>query len=229
MLKVYSSKTAGTVLLLGLAGFAGASPAGAQINVTVQGNFTRDDDHAAYTFTTPDSEIFSFYTTSYAGSAATLPNADGTVTPEGGFDPLLSLFDGSGNLLGYTDDGAQNLPQGHDSKTGEAYDTYTAGIYLPAGIYTLALTEFDNLPKATLADGFTRDGQGDFTGALYGPGTGAFYDFTGDHRTDAYAFNLTSTSATPAVPEASTTVSFGLLLALGLGGITVAAKRRKSA
>ena len=32
----------------------------------------------------------------------------------------------------------------------------------------------------------------------------------------------------PAVPEASTTVSFGLLLALGLGGLVVSAKRRKA-
>lgn len=32
-----------------------------------------------------------------------------------------------------------------------------------------------------------------------------------------------------AVPEASTTVSFGLLLMLGLGGMAVAAKRKKSA
>ncbi len=34
---------------------------------------------------------------------------------------------------------------------------------------------------------------------------------------------------TPAVPEASTTASFGLLLALGMGGLVVAAKRRKAA
>ena len=33
----------------------------------------------------------------------------------------------------------------------------------------------------------------------------------------------------PSVPEASTTVSFGLLLALGMGGTVVAAKRKKAA
>ena len=32
---------------------------------------------------------------------------------------------------------------------------------------------------------------------------------------------------TPAVPEASTTVSLGVLLALGMGGVVLAAKRRK--
>jgi len=30
------------------------------------------------------------------------------------------------------------------------------------------------------------------------------------------------------VPEASTTVSFGLLLALGLGGLVIAARRKKT-
>ena len=36
-------------------------------------------------------------------------------------------------------------------------------------------------------------------------------------------------SPAPAVPEASTTVSLGLLLALGMGGMVVAAKRKKRA
>ena len=36
-------------------------------------------------------------------------------------------------------------------------------------------------------------------------------------------------STPPAVPEASTTVSLGLLLALGMGGLVVAGKRKKSA
>ena len=35
-------------------------------------------------------------------------------------------------------------------------------------------------------------------------------------------------ASAPAVPEASTTVSFGLLLALGMGGVVVAAKRKKA-
>ena len=41
-----------------------------------------------------------------------------------------------------------------------------------------------------------------------------------------YAFLLTP-NAPAAVPEASTTVSFGLLLVLGLGGAVIAAKRKK--
>ena len=50
----------------------------------------------------------------------------------------------------------------------------------------------------------------------------------GDH--DGFFNNLNETAAVPAaVPEASTTVSLGLLLALGLGGFAVARKRRIAA
>ena len=46
---------------------------------------------------------------------------------------------------------------------------------------------------------------------------------------DGYADNLSFTLDSPAaVPEASTTISFGLLLALGLGGVMVAAKKKKA-
>jgi len=42
-------------------------------------------------------------------------------------------------------------------------------------------------------------------------------------------FNLVGGTASAPVPEASTTASFGLLLALGLGGLAIAAKRKKAA
>ena len=51
-----------------------------------------------------------------------------------------------------------------------------------------------------------------------------------DHPTTAgYAVITRQLEASAPVPEASTTVSLGLLLMLGLGGIVVAGKRRKSA
>ena len=46
---------------------------------------------------------------------------------------------------------------------------------------------------------------------------------------DGYAVDFLTLGVTPAaVPEASTTISFGLLLALGLGGMALARKRRSS-
>jgi len=89
-----------------------------------------------------------------------------------------------------------------------------------------------------------------YTGVGYGPGpdphngkppavvpipltdaSGKSYLLTLGNYDEEAAGNVQNTAqlmlAPPSVPEASTTVSFGLLLALGLSGLVVAAKRRK--
>ena len=53
---------------------------------------------------------------------------------------------------------------------------------------------------------------------------GAFYDLNGDQNTGNYTFNI-STKA-PAVPEASTTLSFGAMLLLAAGGLVFTARKR---
>ncbi|MGI4789240.1 MAG: hypothetical protein ACRYFS_10385 [Janthinobacterium lividum] len=52
------------------------------------------------------------------------------------------------------------------------------------------------------------------------------YGANGNYYQDSTGLSATLTSAP--VPEASTTVSLGLLMALGLGGLAVSAKRRKA-
>ena len=66
-----------------------------------------------------------------------------------------------------------------------------------------------------------------FTGMATGPSSVLQFGF----RDDPSEFRLDDVSVADAgpVPEASTTVSLGLLLALGLGGLVVAGKRRKAA
>jgi hypothetical protein len=62
--------------------------------------------------------------------------------------------------------------------------------------------------------------------------TSGFLTFAENHNTPAgdYLDNVSLTQTSPAaVPEASTTVSLGLLLMLGLGGMAIAAKRKQSA
>lgn len=49
----------------------------------------------------------------------------------------------------------------------------------------------------------------------------------GDLDITHFGSGATFTASFNPVPEASTTVSFGLLLAVGLGGLMVAAKRKK--
>ena len=80
----------------------------------------------------------------------------------------------------------------------------------------------------------------DFTLALQAPGQAdaSLFDVqfspsgTATLMQSAPGVGLTPQAGTPAllspVPEASTTVSLGLLLALGLGGVIVAAKRKKT-
>ena len=50
-----------------------------------------------------------------------------------------------------------------------------------------------------------------------------------DHPTAAGYQVITQQLEAPAVPEASTTASLGLLLMLGMGGLVVAKKRRQQA
>ena len=65
----------------------------------------------------------------------------------------------------------------------------------------------------------------DYSDLIAGP-DGALY--VSDLGTGAGTGEVLRFVPPPAVPEASTTVSFGLLLMLGLGGLVVAAKRRKA-
>ncbi len=87
-----------------------------------------------------------------------------------------------------------------------------------------AYTQTFQLPVADQFTTFTED----FT--VSAP-TSGFLTFAENHNTVAgdYLDNVSLTQTSPAaVPEASTTVSLGLLLTLGLGGMALAAKRKKS-
>jgi len=75
----------------------------------------------------------------------------------------------------------------------------------------------------------TNDGSGQNSLFTLTRGAGGAYTVQNFGYTSAQGTTITTASAPPAVPEASTTVSLGLLLALGLGGTVVAARRRKRA
>ena len=74
---------------------------------------------------------------------------------------------------------------------------------------------------------FSFTGAGTFAGAITGFQVQQANSNNGGGDHDAFFNNLKETAAAPAaVPEASTTVSLGLLLALGLGGFALAARKR---
>ncbi|MGA3040008.1 MAG: DVUA0089 family protein [Bryobacteraceae bacterium] len=175
--------------------------------VSFTGNFNDDDNEQIFTLVTAQPTTLTALTWSYAGGV----NATGMDIPEGGFDPVLSLFMASNGLLLAEDNNGGCGLVAEDSVTHQCWDAYLAEP-LAAGSYTLVLTENDNLPYGPyLASGFSKTGQGDFTGSEFTGHAGAFYDETGDERTSLWAVDLGGVVVTPE-PRFP-----GLALAVGLG------------
>jgi hypothetical protein len=128
-------------------------------------------------------------------------NAAGELIPAGGFDPLLSVFSGSG-------DGAVFLDSNYDELCATCHDATFTLTALAAGSYTLALTVPANISFAenygggTLADGFTQFGQ--------------YYDIdSGTERLPHFAVDLSGTTLVPE-PGTHTLMTAGVLLLLAL-------------
>src|SRR5581483_9348833 len=135
-----------TIALLG----AGTARAGV---ISFQGSFVHDDDVQYFNFSLLTAGSIDLLTWSYGGGI----NAAGDTIAAGGFDPYLSLFDASGaQLLTAVDDNG-SCPPLH-AANGNCFDAELA-LPLPAGAYTVALTESGNFPNGpTLADGFSASG-----------------------------------------------------------------------
>lgn len=128
--------------------------------------------------TLPANSNFSANSTSYATTALM------------GFSPNLILFSPSG--LGI----AASIPSGDvDAGTGLIGDARVTASNLPAGVYTLAVSDFllnQSITATNLSDGFTSN---------FGSGTD-FIDSNGNPRTGNYSVNVNVS----AVPEPATFV-----------------------
>ncbi|MEM8610854.1 MAG: DVUA0089 family protein [Cyanobacteria bacterium P01_H01_bin.105] len=186
-----------------------------------RGTFAQDDDIHLFDFSVTQESTVTFRTYSYGGGT----QADGTVIAAGGFDPILSLFDANGTLIGLSDDDESGRVAA-DPTTGQTYDSLL-DIMLGIGDYTIALTQYGNFTNTTnLADGFRHTGNGNFTSDLSSCTTDSlFCDFTGDVRTNQWAFDAlgivplrepdegkppVKPSNPTQVPEPATTVAFAL-------------------
>jgi hypothetical protein len=168
--------------------------------LTFTGSLTADDSVFTYTFTTASTQVFNFYTTSYGGGV----NLNGTITPAGGFDPVLTLFSTTtGNVLGFG--GGTGTCQGssHIAPATGLCEDASFSETLAAGAYTLDLTEFPNVAIGQLADGFLFAGDHTITGDICGVSGGTFLESDVApcaQRTSSYAVNVSSTSPVPEPP-----------------------------
>ena len=180
------------------------------------GNFNQDDEIQMFTVTLGETATVTIQTFSFAGGT----NGAGTLISAGGYAPVLTLFDSSGqelatdhnNLLGYC-----TTP---DPASGFCWDAQINQLLNP-GQYTVALTQDDNYANGpNLSDGFSEQGQGNFTAVPPFSNSGSpFTLIDGSQRTDGWALDITSDSQDLAtnelqpVPEPSARLALLLVFA----------------
>jgi hypothetical protein len=170
-----------TALAIGVLGITSSAKAA---DFSFRGNFAADNTVQFFNFTVNTDSNVTLKSLSYAGGT----QADGTVISAGGLDPILSVFDVStGNRIAQNDDGnSSNV--GTDPVTGQTYDTFLQTFVNP-GQYTVAVSQYDNFAGENLSDPFPNADQRNFTNQ-FNCSAGQFCDFTGDSRTNFWAFDI---------------------------------------
>ncbi len=162
--------------------------------------------HAQLTLTlTPDPSGFPGDTVSFTG---TLDNPTGDTYNLDGADPTLTALGLTVDESPFNTSAPLTLePAGSTDMNGLPTDSYTGPLF------NIIIANDGSAVPGTYTGTF------DITGGPSANDTGGIIATQ----------NFSITVNAPAVPEASTTVSFGLLLAFGLGGLVVSARRRKAA
>jgi len=198
-------------------------------NFSFTGTFQQDDQLEVFLFTAPSVSVV-VRTWSYAGGT----NANSQLIASGGFDPILSVFDATGGLIGTSllvDSNNDGAGVATDPSTGNAFDSLLLLSALnPGGTYALVLSQNDNSANGpTYGDGFNRAGQGNFTPSISAFPCGftgvSFCDVSGSQRTGNWAVDITGVGSAldTTAPEPG---SIGFL-ATGIASLALIGRRRK--
>ncbi len=196
----------------------------ASADISFAGVFDNDDQFKLITFTAGVNPV-TLQTWSYAGGMDIM----GNLISAGGFAPVVTIYDATGGVgpsdpfVDQQTGGAGCPTVAADPSTGSCLDVLLPETTLtPGDTYLVVITQSGNTANgATYGDGFSEDGQGNYTPSFYGCSASAFCDPTDplDARTGNWELDIlgaTSASEFSSAPEPS----YGMpMLAAGLGAL----------
>jgi hypothetical protein len=175
------------------------------------GTFSHDNDIARFYFSVGADSTIKVFSSSWV---------------QGGFDPILAIWNASGQLLAQQDDGGNtgSTMSGGTSYAHGDWDSYYS-VYLTAGTYSATIGQYDNFAVGlNITQGFTYDANPTFTYNYSGHYAPYFNSVDGTVDTGNYAFHILNVESASGgtVPDAACTLS---LLSLAFAGLAAVRHR----